>query len=260
MQKTILFIHGMFMNPKSWSGWVNYFSQRGYTVYAPAWPYHEGEPEVLRNNIDAQLGNLNLQRVVSVFESYVNNLKIKPVIIGHSMGALVTQILINKDMGSAGICIDSAPPKGVLSFKWSFIKSNLPAINPLKGNAPAIMSRKHYQYAFCNTMSREDSDKIYNEYVIPESRNVPRSSTGKAGYINFKKPHAPLLFIAGEKDNIIPASLNKLNAKKYKKNSGITDFKMFEGRTHIICNQPGWEQVAEYIAMWIEDKTKNQKG
>jgi hypothetical protein len=31
------------------------------------------------------------------------------------------------------------------------------------------------------------------------------------------------------------------------------DFKEFPGRTHCICGQPNWEEVAEFISVWIEN-------
>jgi esterase/lipase len=87
--------------------------------------------------------------------------------------------------------------------------------------------------------------------VVPESRNIPRSSTGKAGTVDFSKPHAPLLIIAGEKDNIIPPSLNRKNFLAYKDKNSKTDFKEFAGRTHYICGQKNWEEVADYILDWL---------
>ena len=71
------------------------------------------------------------------------------------------------------------------------------------------------------------------------------------GKIDFAKPHKPLLIIAGEKDNIIPPSLNKKNYQAYTDKNSKTDFKVFAGRTHYICGQVRWEEVAEYIELWI---------
>ena len=167
------------------------------------------------------------------------------------MGGLAVQKLVSLNRGFAGICIDTAPPKGVFSLKWSFLKANLPTINPLKGNSPCLPSVEWFHYAFCNTMSPEQTQKEYDLYVVPESRNIPRSSTGTEGFIDFKKPHAPLLFIAGEEDNIIPSSLNLKNHKAYKDRGSVCSFRKFPGRTHYICGQPGWEEVAQYAKQWI---------
>ncbi|MGZ3884989.1 MAG: alpha/beta hydrolase, partial [Bacteroidia bacterium] len=102
-----------------------------------------------------------------------------------------------------------------------------------------------------NTMSMEDTQKALNAFVVPESRNVARSSSGNEGRIDFKKPHAPLLFIAGEKDHIIPASLNKKNFEAYSDAGSKKEFKEFSGRSHFICSQPGWEEVASFVQNWL---------
>ena len=251
--KTIVFIHGLFMNAKSWNNWKIYFEKKGYICIVPDYPHHKGEPADLRKDIPEGLGNLTLTEVVDYYTEIIIKLDEKPILVGHSMGGLIVQILINRDLAVAGISIDPAPPKGVFSFKWSFIKANLPTINPLKGVKACLPSVKWFKYAFCNTMTMEEAKKIYEDLLVPESRKIPRESTKKAGKIDFKKAHVPLLIIAGEKDNIIPSSLNKKNVKKYKNEECIVDFKEFEGRTHILCVQKGWEEIADDIDSWIKN-------
>jgi alpha-beta hydrolase superfamily lysophospholipase len=100
-------------------------------------------------------------------------------------------------------------------------------------------------------MTPVETQQAYDLFVVPESRNIPRSSTGSGGAIDFKKPHAPLLFIAGERDHNIPSSPNNTNYKAYKEPSSTCDLKEFPGRTHFICGQPGSEEVAQYVEQWI---------
>ena len=78
------------------------------------------------------------------------------------------------------------------------------------------------------TLPLDDQRAAYDRYVVPESRGVPTSSLGAAGKIDFKKLRRPLLITAGEKDNIIPASLNRSNYNKYH-GPAVTDFKQFSG-------------------------------
>jgi esterase/lipase len=153
--------------------------------------------------------------------------------------------------GIAGICIDPAPPSGIFSFKWSFLKANLPTINPLKGDSVFLPDLNWFHYAFCNTMTMEQTESEYNRYVVPESRNIARSSTGPDGKIDFKKPHNPLLIIGGAKDNIVPASLVKKNFEAYIDKNSRTEFREFTDRTHYICGQENWEEVASFISSWI---------
>ncbi len=250
--KTIVFVHGMFQNPKSWTQWKTYFEARGYTCHTPAYPFHEGEPSELRAHIPAGLGKLTFAQVIESLSTFIDSLPEKPILIGHSMGGLSVQKLLDIGKGVAAIAIDSAPPQGITSYEWSFLRANFPTVNPLMGNSPCLPSVSWFQYAFCNTMSMEETQREYDLYVVPESRNVPRSSTTDQSHIDFRKPHSPLLFIAGEKDHIIPASLNMKNFNAYTDRGSIRAFKMFPDRTHYICGQKNWEEVAAYCAEWLE--------
>ncbi|MDO9186271.1 MAG: alpha/beta hydrolase [Bacteroidia bacterium] len=252
--KTVVFIHGLFQNPESWNQWKKYFEAKGYTCHTPSYPFHDGNPADLRSKINPKLGELTFGQVIDSLAGFIDKLPEKPILIGHSMGGLAVQKLISMDKGVMGVCIDAAPPKGVFSLKWSFLKANLPTVNPLKGNSVCLPDVKWFHYAFCNTMTMEQTEIEFNKFVVPESRNIPRSSTKADGYIDFKKPHNPLLFIAGEKDHIIPSSLNKKNFNAYKDTNSKKDFKEFAGRTHYICGQENWQEVADFILGWVKRK------
>ncbi len=103
----------------------------------------------------------------------------------------MNEAAVSKTIVFMGVCIDTAPLRGIMSFQWSFAKANSPTINPLKGNSVCLPCVKWFHYAFCNTMTMEETQKEYDRYVVPESRNIPRSTLGKAGRIDFKNPMRP---------------------------------------------------------------------
>ena len=249
--KTIVFIHGLFMNPISWASWINFFESKGYRCYAPAYPFHDGDPSALRENINPALGNLRFGQVIDSLSEFIDKLPEKPILIGHSIGGLAVQKLIELGKGLAGVSIDPAPPEGIFSLKWSFLKANLTTINPFRGNSVFLPSVKWFNYAFCNTFSLDETETEFKKFVVPESRNIPRSSTGREGRIDFKKAHNPLLIIAGEKDNIIPYSLNRKNFEAYTDKQSVISFRIFAGRTHYICLQPDWEELSTFISECI---------
>jgi pimeloyl-ACP methyl ester carboxylesterase len=73
-------------------------------------------------------------------------------------------------------------------------------------------------------------------------------------YVDFKNDdRAPLLFIAGGKDDILPPSVNEPNVHHYRKSSAITDCKEFPGRSHFTVGQEGWEEVADYALDWAKE-------
>ncbi|MDB5135576.1 MAG: hypothetical protein JWP37_2179 [Mucilaginibacter sp.] len=252
MKKTIVFIHGMFQNPKSWDKWTAYFNGKGYECLAPAWPMHEGKPADLRNDPPAGLGDLTLQTIVDEMEQVVTALPEKPILIGHSVGGLIVQLLIQKGLAEMGIPIDSVAPNAMLALDWGFMKNSALIANPFKGNEPFYTDLESFHGSFCNTMSMEETEAAFNETATHDSRNVLRDCLGEAGQIDTELPHAPLLFIGGEEDRIIPYELNRRNAEAYTDEVSIVDFKAFRNRGHWICGQQGWEEVAAYISDWLQ--------
>ena len=113
------------------------------------------------------------------------------------------------------------------------------------------MTRSRFSCAFANTVSRQVSDAGFEAYVVPESRNVPRTTLPKQARINFKANHVPLLFMAGDTDYLTPLAMVKTNAARYSSASGVADFIEFPNRAHFICNEPDWEVVADHAFDWL---------
>ena len=249
----VVFIHGMYMNAESWQPWVERASLRGLTCHAPSWPFHDGAPADLRAHIDPGLGQLRFRDVTDHYKSFIDSLSDRPTLIGHSIGGLVVQKLINDGYGRAGVSISSAPPRGIVSFDPHFFRANFPHTNPFAGNKPVVMTPERFQYTFCNTMSAAASGDAFERYVVPESRNVPRSTLTTQGRINFRADHSPLLFIAGDKDHLTPLSMIKKNVRAYKNPTSTVAFQLFTDRSHFICNQQGWQEVADHALDWLEE-------
>jgi pimeloyl-ACP methyl ester carboxylesterase len=188
------------MNNLCWEHWTEYFQNRGFKCLAPSWPGRDQPTKELRKrHPDPLVGELGLSDVVNNYETIINSLNDKPIIVGHSLGGLVVQLILQKNLAVAGVAIDSAPPMGIISAKWEFLKSNWPHISPLISRSkPIAMSFERFQYTFVNTMSLLEQQDAYEKYVVPESRRVP--SEALTAKIDFNKPHPPLLFIAGGAD------------------------------------------------------------
>jgi pimeloyl-ACP methyl ester carboxylesterase len=251
--KTVLFVHGMFVTPACWKNWEQYFQARGYRTLAPAWPEHDSPATAQRaKHPNSALAKLTLDDVLEHYRKIIKTLPEKPILIGHSMGGLVVQVLLSEGLGAAGVAIDSAPPKGVITLKWSFLKSNWPALDPFASlDKPILLDERAFSYAFVNTLPPEQQKRAYEEDSMPESRRVAKGPTTPAGKIDFAKARPPLLIVAGERDHIIPATLNRKNFEKYRGPS-VTEFKQFAGRDHWIIASDGWQEVADYVSGWID--------
>jgi pimeloyl-ACP methyl ester carboxylesterase len=248
--KTIVLVHGMFVNDRSWSEWKTYLEQKGYTVYAPANPGHDGDPAVLRENIHPNLIETGFVDVVMNIAALIDTLPEKPLVIGHSMAGLAVQKLIDLDKADAAVSINGAPPKNVFP-PFSTVKIVWPAVNFFSTKGYFLGSRDWYNRAFFNTLSEPEQSKAYDLVAVPESRKIGLETLLKSfSNADFKKPHQPILFIGGGKDNIFPPELTRKIASKYKDAGSKVDLKIYEQKSHFICGEKGWEEVADYILDW----------
>lgn len=251
MAPHVIFIHGMYLNGQSWQPWAERFASAGFSSSSPSWPFHDGDPRRLRSEVDPGLGGLTFGEVSEHLKGLIDALSERPVLVGHSIGGLLVQRLVNDGYARAGVSISSAPPPGVTSFSPHFLRANFPHVNPLAGNKPVLMTRERFHYAFCNTLTRSASDDAFDRFVVPESRNVPRSTLGRSARIDFAAKHAPVLFLTGDQDHLTPVAMIRRNAHKYPAGAGEVDYREFTGRSHYICGEEGWEEVADAALGWL---------
>lgn len=251
--KTVLFITGAYVSNSCWDEWKSYFESKGYTCIAPAWPYKDAPAALLRNRQpNADIASIRLTQLVDYYADIINKMPEKPIVIGHSMGGLITQLLMQRDLVAYGAAIHSVPTKGVNTFKWSALKAGWKGLGYFTSTRKAyLMSFKTWQYAFTNGMPLKEQQAAYDKYVVPESKLVCRDWMTKVARVDYTRPHAPLLFISGSTDNIVPKSFNYNNYKKYQDSSSVTDYKEFMGRNHFVLGQPTWKEDADYILDWV---------
>jgi pimeloyl-ACP methyl ester carboxylesterase len=252
--KTIVFVTGAFVSNACWDDWRIYFESKGYSTIAPAWPYKKGTAAELRKRQpnDTDLASLTLSQLVDHYAHIVKEYPEKPIVIGHSLGGLITQVIVNRDLAAAGIVIHPAPTLGVFPYEFSFLKAGWKALGLFTSlKKTYLMSFKDWQYAFVNGMPFAEQKAAYENLTIPESKTVARGGLTSAAKVDYSKPHAPLLFTSGSEDNIIPAHLNNRNFKKYRRNGSILEYKEFPGRNHFILGQSTWKEDANYILDWL---------
>jgi pimeloyl-ACP methyl ester carboxylesterase len=205
------------------------------------------------------IAELTVPEVVAHLAGVITELEKPPIIMGHSFGGTLTQIVLDHGCGAAGVAIDSAPTEGVRVSPPSQLKSLFPILkNPGNRHKAVGFTPEEFHYAFANALSEEDSLRVWERYHIPASGNwiwryglIANFQPGhQETWVNYRNDaRAPLLFIAGGEDHIMPASVNRSNAKHYKSDT-ITDYFEFPGRSHWTCGEPGWEAVADYALDW----------
>lgn len=257
--KTVVFITGAFVSHHCWDEWQAYFQNKGYTTLAPPWPYKDGTVAELRarqpNDVD--LATLTLAELVDHYANIIQALPEKPIVIGHSYGGMLTQLMVNKDLAAAGVAIHSIPPQGVFPYEFSFLKAGWKSLGLFTSlEETYMMSFEDWQYAFVNGMQLEEQQAAYDAFTIPESKTVARGALTDIAKVDYAKPHVPLLFTAGDLDHITPAHLNIRNFRAYEFNGSVLDYKLFTGRNHFVLGLPTWQEDADFILDWLEKNVR----
>ena len=250
---TIIFVHGMFLTPLCWDEWLGWFSARGYRAWRRPGLITTGRSKDMRAaHPDPTLGRLTLTDIVTKIGGAIAGLEDTPVVIGHGMGGLIAQILVNRGVAAAGVAIHPFPPKGVFRTRWLLRHANWSLLSPLANpNAPLALSLEEFSAEFANACPSEIQKTLFETYVVPGSRRVARGARANVEGLDFARPHRPLLITAGVADRVIPATLNFDNFARYRQRGAITDFRAFDGRDHMTIVEPGWEEVADFVAYWL---------
>src|SRR5215210_5422901 len=256
---TVVLIHGLWMTPRSWEKWAELYEERGYKVLAPAWPGMEGEVEAL-NDDPSPIADLDVDEIVEHYVSIINELDSPPIIMGHSLGGTIMQVLLDRGLGAAGVGVASGTVKGVPDLPLSTLRATLPALrNPFKRHPAVPLDPRQFHYAFANTLSQEESDEIRERYNVPCAVTVLRESAFASLHqdapttVDFTKDdRAPMLLIDFEHDHIIPPSVARHNVEKYAESNAVTEFKEFPDRPHF-PGVPGYEEVAYYAIEWATE-------
>jgi pimeloyl-ACP methyl ester carboxylesterase len=255
----LLLIHGAWLSARSWESFADYFDKRGFAVSAPEWPRKHGDVEELREGA-GELAGLGLAEIVDHYEGVIAELDQPPVLIGHSFGGLIVELLLDRGLGRAGVALSPAPPKGILVLPFSSLKAASPALaHPSKRRGIVTLTLEEFTYGFVNTFTPEQAAAAYERYAVPETGRI----FYEAGFANFalhpptevhfkNGQRAPLLIVGADKDHTVPASVARAQHKKYERSPAQTDYLEFEGRPHLFMVGEGSDEVAAAIDSWLD--------
>jgi len=254
---TIVLIHGFWVTPRSWEEWIAHYEAKGFTVLAPAYPGFEVEVEALREDM-TPIAELTVPAVVEKLAGIIDGLESPPIIMGHSAGGVFTQLLLDRGYGASAVALNSAPTEGVKTVPLSQLRSVFPVLkNPTNHHKAVPIDFKQWNYAFTNTFPEDEATRLYERYAIPVSGRVLFDSVlgnvepgHQATWVDYHNDdRAPLLFVSGSEDNIMPPAVQQSNAKHYKSNT-ITEVKEYEGMPHLLPAAPGWQAIADEVLEW----------
>lgn len=252
MTKTIVLVHGAWMTPLGWEFFKKRFEEKGYTVHAPAWPHEDIPIEELRSHPPEALKKTGLREITDHYDRFIRALPESPIIMGHSTGGCVAQLLLDRGLGAAGVALDPVPIRGVPAGP-RIIRSAWPVFRtPLFWRKVLPMSFNAFATTFAQTLPENLKREYYERYWAPTPGLVYlQGAAGIGNGIHPRNPkRPPLLMAVGEKDITI-TPINVMQAFHIQRLAPAqTQFRLFKGRSHFLFAEPGWEEVADFCLNW----------
>jgi len=250
MTVTVMLIHGAWLTPSAWDRFRQRFEAAGMTVAAPPWPYCDRPIDALRSAPDARLARLGLRALADHYAGLVEALPHPAILIGHGFGGLIVQMLLDRGLGAAGVAIGPAPPFGVLPHPRA-LWASLPVFTAWNGwNRVLRLSARSFSQGFAQTLPAAEKPYVYEKFVAPAPGRIFFDALFGVDSRLRRGERAPLLLIAGAEDRMVPAAMVRANYRRQLRSPGITAFRSFPGRSHWLCNERGWEDVADYALGW----------
>jgi non-heme chloroperoxidase len=258
-RKPVVFVHGLWLLPSSWDRWAEHFAAAGYAPVTADWPDDpdtvdeaKAHPEVFAHKTVGQIADH--------VAAHIARLDSEPVVIGHSFGGLLTQIIAGRGLASASVAISPAPFRGVLPLPISALRSAKPVLsNPANRNRAVPLTYDQFRYAFANAVDEAEAKPLYETYSVPGS-GAPIFQAASANLnpwtevkVDTQNPdRGPLLIISGESDHTVPWSIANASYKKQLKNPGVTEIVKVEGRGHSLTIDGGWRDVADTALAFVK--------
>lgn len=253
MSRTIVLVHGAWVTPDSWDTLRRPFEAAGFTVHAPAWPMIEGRTAAeLNARPPSGFGALTLGRIADSYQAFIDGLPEKPVLLGHSFGGLLVQLLLDRGLREAGIAIDPAPIGGIVPGP-SALAAIAPILLRLAGwRRPHAMSRERFGRLFANAAPPALVDEAFRTFVIPAPGMIFHQAALWIGTrVDPRRRSQPLLITGGGKDWLVSPYLARAAYRRQRKAPGRTDYVEFPDRSHLLIGEPGWEEIAGTVLDWI---------
>ncbi len=242
-------IHGMWGGGWIWENFKQYFSDKGYNCINSTLPYHEAKST---NELPASLGKTSLYDYVEFLKKEIDKLDEKPILFGHSMGGLLTQILTSQGYAKAAVLFNPAPPGGISSFSTSALKCMKLVFIKSILLRPTLIKFESMKYSAFNKIDESKHMEFYNKLVYDSGRAflelaAPGLSHKKIAFVDEKSVKCPLLVIGSKFDHTIPAPIVKKIAEKYP----TAEYKEYPDNAHWIIVEENWHEVADFVENWI---------
>lgn len=251
MSQTILLIHGMCGGGWYWDKYQQVLSQAGYHCIAPNLPMHDSN---VSQPVPEHLGTASLLDYVAALEKIIAGLDQPPILVGHSMGSLLAQILASRGLAKATVLLTPAAPAGIVALLPSVLRTFFPVTRRWNfWRKPFTMSQATMDYAILNQLPKAERSALYPRMGYESGRAAfeigfwPFDTT-HATRVNAHDVRCPMLVIGAGKDRITPASVVRQVAAKYPQ----AQYREYPDNGHWVVGEANWQQIANDIIDWLK--------
>ncbi len=255
----VVLIHGLWLLPSSWDRWAQLFEEAGFAALTPSRPDDPETVEQAGANPDMFAGK-TVGQVADHVADVIGELNLKPAVIGHSFGGLLSQIIAGRGLSAASVAIDPAPFRGVLPLPISALRSAMPVLaSPLNRGKAVTLTLDQFKYGWANGLDADEAQQLYDTFHVAAPgaplfqaalANVNPGTEAKVGSKNPER--GPLLVVSGEKDHTVPWAIANASFKQQHRNPGITEIVEIKNRGHSLTIDSGWREVAETALAFVK--------
>ena len=240
--RTVLFVHGYFVDGSIWTHWLEYFAARGITGYAVNLRGRTGS----KPGID--LGNVSMADFVDDASKIAREVGAVAV-VGQSMGGLIAQKLAERGDVKTAVLITPAPPRGITVLSPRLAIAQIKYLPSILLSRPVQPSREDLRKIVFNRVPPQQQDALLNR-MLPDSGRAGRDMSITGFPVDASRVRIPMLVISAEHDLFIPAHIVKRIAERYD-----ATYRVAADHGHMILVEPGWESVAADVEQWIREHT-----
>jgi len=258
-RQPVVFVHGLWLLAGSWDRWRARFEERGFATVAVDWPDDPATVAEAREHPEVFAGK-GVGQVADHVAEVIDRLERTPVLVGHSFGGLLAQIVAGRGLAVASVAIDPAPSRGVLPLPVSALRASLPVLgNPRNRKRAVTLTFDEFRFGFASAVSEDEARRLYDEFHVAApgrplfqaaTANLDPTTEAKADTRN--PDRGPMLFVSGGADNIVPWRLSNAAYKRQRKNPNPTEIVEIDGRGHSLVFDSGWADVADVVLDFLD--------
>jgi pimeloyl-ACP methyl ester carboxylesterase len=243
-------IHGAFCGGWSFAGWRGSYEGQGFAVHTPTLRHHSSREEAERF-----LGDVSIRDYCADIGSLLDALDSPPIVLGHSLGGLVAQMLAAKQRVRALILLAPLAPWGMVPstpFEWM----SLQALCWQGAFRKKVLSpEQRIAAAHALDLMTEESRAEILARLVPESGLALFEAmhwfldSYKTTVVEPRAVTCPILCIAGARDRIVSATTARRIARRY---GGRARYELLPDHGHWLHGEPGWERVAAGSLNWLD--------